>query len=88
MYIVIQHEIRDPNLFQECAGEVFPLPEHLQLHHFLPFVNMKKAVCLYEAPSVKELSNYLDNKLNAASEQFYFPVLTEQARGLPGKPRA
>jgi hypothetical protein len=83
MYIVIQHEIQDPQLFQKCAEEVFPLPEHLQLHQFFPSADMKKAVCLYEAPSVDKLSVYLDAKLNPASEQFYFPVLTENAMGLP-----
>jgi hypothetical protein len=83
MYIVIQHDIQDPQLFQNCAEAVFPLPDHLQLHHFLPSADMKKAVCLYEAPSVENLSTYLDAKLNPASKQFYFPVLTEHAMGLP-----
>lgn len=88
MYIVIQHEIKNPQLFQNCAKEVFPLPDDLQLHHFLPSADMKKAVCLYEAPSVEKLSNYLDAKLKPASEQFYFPVLTEHAMGLPDSVKA
>ena len=83
MFIAIQHQIHDPNKFQQCAKEVFPLPDHLHVHHFFPSADMKKAVCLYEAPSIEELSTYLDKKLNTASTQQYFPVLTENAMGLP-----
>jgi len=83
MYIVIQHEIQNPELYMKCAESAFPLPEYLQLHQFLPAADMKKAVCLYEAPSVEKLSSYLDPKLDPASKQSYFPVLTEHAMGLP-----
>jgi hypothetical protein len=83
MFIAIQHEIHDPKKFQKCAEEVFPLPEHFHVHQFFPSADMKKAVCLYEAPSIDQLSEYLDPKLGAASTQFYFPVLSENAIGLP-----
>lgn len=83
MFIVIQHQIHHPEKFQECAKAVFPLPEELQVHQFLPAPDLSKAVCLYEAPSIERLSQYLDAKLNAASTQRYYPVLTEQAIGLP-----
>lgn len=83
MYIAIEHEIHDPQKFQQCAEAVFPLPDHLHVHQFFPSADMKKAVCLYEAPSVEELSNYLEEKLHQASTQHYFPVLTEHAMGLP-----
>ncbi|MCC5905382.1 MAG: hypothetical protein JJU13_04205 [Balneolaceae bacterium] len=83
MYIAIEHDIHDPDKFQKCAEDVFPLPEDLHVHQFFPSPDLTKAVCLYEAPSVERLSNYLDSKLNPASKQHYFPVLTEQAIGLP-----
>lgn len=83
MFIVIQHQIHHPEKFQQCAKSVFPLPEELHVHQFLPAPDMKKAVCLYEAPSVERLSQYLDTKLNEASTQHYYPVLTEHAIGLP-----
>jgi len=83
MFISIQHQIHNPEKFRECAKEVFPLPETLHVHQFFPSPDLKTAVCLYEAPSVDLLSKYLDSKLNSASKQKYFPVLTEQAIGLP-----
>lgn len=83
MFIAIQHQIHDPKKFQKCAENVFPLPEHLKVCQFFPSTDMKKAVCLYEAPSIEELSQYLDGKLNGASTQSYFPIMTEHAIGLP-----
>lgn len=83
MFIAIQHDIHDLSRFQECAGAVFPLPDGLHFHHFLPANDMQKAVCLYEATSVDRLSEYLDAKLDGASTQRYFPVNEENAMGLP-----
>jgi hypothetical protein len=83
MFITIQHEIHDLSRFQECAGAVFPLPDGLHFHHFLPTNDMQKAVCLYEAPTVDQLRVYLDGKLNGASTQRYFPINEDNAMGLP-----
>ncbi len=85
MFIAIEHKIHDPEKFQECAKEVFPLPDDLHVHQFLPAADMSRAVCLYEAPSIEQLSEYLDSKLAPASTQEYFPVLSEHAIGLPDK---
>ncbi len=81
--IAIEHDIHDPDQFQKCAEDVFPLPADLHVHQFFPAVDMSRAVCLYEAPSVDQLSNYLDGTLGESSTQLYFPVNTEHAIGLP-----
>lgn len=83
MFIAIHHEIHDPEKFQQCAEDVFPLPEELHVHQFFPSEDLSTAACLYEAPSIEKLSAYLDKRLNEASTQHYFPVHTEQAIGLP-----
>lgn len=85
MFIAIEHTIHDAEKFQQCAKEVFPLPDDLHVHQFLPAADMSRAVCLYEAPSIDRLSEYLDSKLAPASKQEYFPVLSEHAIGLPEK---
>jgi hypothetical protein len=82
MFIAIQYEIHDADKFQQCAKEVLPLPDHLNVHQFYPATDMKEAVCLYEAPSIDQLREYLDGKLSVASTQHYFPVMTEHAMGL------
>lgn len=83
MFIAIEHEIHDPAKFQECAEQVFPLPEELRVHHFLPAEDLSRAACLYEAPSMEQLRNYLDSALGDASTQRYFPIAEAHAIGLP-----
>ena len=83
MFIVIQHQIHNSEKFQQCANEVFPVPEELHIHQFLSAPDLTKAFCLYDAPSIERLSQYINDKLNEASSQNYYPVLTEHAIGLP-----
>jgi hypothetical protein len=83
MFIAIEHEIHDAARFQRCAEQVFPLPEDLHVHQFLPANDLSRAACLYEAPSVERLRNYLDPALGDASTQHYFPVAEAHAIGLP-----
>lgn len=87
MFIAIEHEIHDPGRFQECAGRVFPLPPHLKVHQFLPASDLRRAVCLYEAPDIDAVRAHLDTALGDASTQRYFPVAEGQAIGLPPKER-
>jgi hypothetical protein len=87
MFIAIVHDIHDPDQFQARAEHVFPLPEELHVHHFLPATDLSEAVCLYEAPSVSQLRDYLDEKLGDSSTQHYFPVAERGAMGLPRRAR-
>lgn len=83
MFIAIEHEIHDAEAFQECARRVFPLPANLDVHQFLPARDLSRAVCLYEAPSLEEVRDFLDRALAGVSTQRYFAVAEEQAIGLP-----
>ncbi|AGA34691.1 hypothetical protein TVNIR_3054 [Thioalkalivibrio nitratireducens DSM 14787] len=83
MFVTIEHEIHDAARFQPCAEQVFPLPEGLQVHLFLPATDLSRAVGLYEAPSLERLRDHLDPTLGDASTQRYFPVAEERAIGLP-----
>lgn len=83
MFIAIVHDIHDPEGFQQCAEDVFPLPEGLHVHQFFPATDLDQAVCLYEAPSVEEVRDYLDPTLGDASTQRYFPVAEGHTIGLP-----
>lgn len=85
MFIAIKHDIHDPAKFQQRAESVFPLPDGLRLHQFLPADDLSQAVCLYEAPSVDSVSDHLESKLGEASTQRYFPVSDSHAVGLPEK---
>jgi len=83
MFIAIEHSIHDPTRFQSRGEQVFPLPDDLHVHHFLPANDFGRASCLYEAPSIDRLREYLDAKLGDASTQRYFAVADQAAIGLP-----
>lgn len=83
MFIAIEHGIHDSQKFRACAEEVFPLPEDLHVHQFFPADDLRRAVCLYEAPSIDRLRDYLDGRLGDASTQRYFRVAEGEAIGLP-----
>lgn len=83
MFIAIEHRIHDADAFQERGEQVFPLPDDLHVHHFLPATDLSRASCLYEAPSVDRLRTFLDGKLGDASDQTYFPVAETAGMGLP-----
>ncbi|MGH2599776.1 MAG: hypothetical protein ACRDJ9_10350 [Dehalococcoidia bacterium] len=84
MFIASEHEIHDSAKFQACAERVFPLPTGLHVHHFLPATDLSRAACLYEAPSVDHLRDYIDGTLGDASTQRYLTVDEKHAIGLPG----
>lgn len=84
MFIAIEHEIHDPEAFQEGAQRVYPLPEGLRVHQFLPARDLSRGFCLFEAPSVDQVRDYIDGRLGVASTQRYFPVAEDGAIGLPG----
>jgi len=83
MFIAIEHEIHDSDAFQEGAQRVYPLPEDLQVHQFLPASDFSRAVCLFEAPSVDQLRDHIDGTLGESSTQRYFRVAEDNAIGLP-----
>lgn len=83
MFIAIEHRIHDAEAFRERGEQVFPLPDDLHVHHFLPAADLSRASCLYEAPSVDRLRAHLDAKLGDASTQTYFPVAETGGIGLP-----
>jgi hypothetical protein len=60
-----------------------PPPESLRRHQFLTATDLTRAVCLWEAPAVDDLRDYLDPQLEPASTQTYLQVNEERAVGLP-----
>jgi hypothetical protein len=85
MHIVALHRITDPDRFysmnaEEVAGGG---PPGVQGRQFFPATEANTAVCLWEAPSIDSLRDYLDPATAGASENTYFEVDVERAMGLP-----
>jgi hypothetical protein len=83
MFVAICHEIHDPQLWKEKVNQMALPPQSLRRHQFFTATDLTKAACLWEAPSVDELRDYIDPSLEPASTQVYFPVYEERAVGLP-----
>lgn len=83
MFIAIYHEVHDQGLFKEKVNVMAPPPESLRRHQFLTATDLTRAACLWEAPSVDALRDYIDPQLEPASTQTYIEVNEARAVGLP-----
>lgn len=83
MFVAISHEIHDQEVFKHKANAMAPPPDSLRRHQFLIAPDLSRATCLWEAPSVDDLRDYINPALEPASTQTYFPVHEEHAIGLP-----
>ena len=83
MFIAIHHDIHDPALFKQKVNRMTPPPESLRRHQFLTATDVSAAACLWEAPSVDDLRDYIDPQLEPASTQTYLEINEERAVGLP-----
>jgi hypothetical protein len=83
MFVAIHHEIHDRELWKQKVNQMAPPPDSLRRHQFLTSTDIALAACLWEAPSIDELRDYIDPSLEPASTQTYFQVYEERAVGLP-----
>jgi hypothetical protein len=94
MYVVVQHHIKNaetafPRGQRLISGE--GAPEGVKVLQFYPSQDLTEVTCLWEADSVAAVQNRVDTVLGDASENFCYPVASEQAfadhpLGLPATP--
>ncbi len=88
MHIVIQHQINDPVKWEHGAKNIMSmieqnrLPAGLKPLQYLPSADGHKAVCLWEAGSLKALQEFTERETAGARNE-YFEVKSEAAVGLP-----
>lgn len=84
MFVVVKHTVQDPAAFAERGQSLTASPPAgLIPHQFLPDGEGGEAVCLWEAGSLDQVSDYIDTTLGDASSQAYFVVNETYAQGLP-----
>ena len=85
MHVVIQHRIKDPEQF--FAGDPEKVanggPPGVRGRQFAISQDKSAAFCLWEADSVENLRNYMDELTGDSSENTYFEVDGEMSMGLP-----
>lgn len=80
MFIAIQHEITDPELFWHQASTAFANPPAgMRLH--TAFVNEQENLCqcMWEAESIDQLREYLETELTDSSVNTYYEVDPDRA---------
>lgn len=83
MYVIIQHSINAPKKFWEIVKGVTKVPEGMKLHSTLPSGDGRKAVCIWQAPSLTSVKNFVEPAVGALSSNEYFEVNEKNAMGLP-----
>ena len=81
MYIVIEHEISNPTFWE--AVKQTEIPSNLKLHQVLPNGEGTKAVCLWEAATLDQVRDFVEETVGKVSNNNYFAVDAENALGLP-----
>ena len=85
MFIVVQHQISDPQQFWEIAKrETGNLPEGVELISVYPDATGGCAVCLWRAGSLDQVKDFIEGHCAKISTNHYFEVAEDDATGLPG----
>jgi hypothetical protein len=84
MFVVVEHDIKNANAFFGSAESVVGgCPKGIKTIQFFPSSDQKRAVCLWEAPSVEAVKDYLEDKISSSSKNTYYAVDSKVAMGLP-----
>lgn len=83
MYVVVHHRIRDPKKAFPRGEKLLNgdgAPDGVRVLQFYPATDGSLVTCLWEAPSVDSVQDYVDSTLGDASENACYQVDEEQAR--------
>ena len=84
MYIVVHHAISNPAEFWTTAEQVAPnLPSGVTLHHTFPAEDGRTAICVWEAASIRELSDFLEPAVGHLSSNSYYQVPNKEGVVIP-----
>lgn len=89
MHAVIHHTINDLAKWDQSSHRIMSmieqrrLPKGLRPLEFLPSVDGRKAVCVWEADSLNSLRDFVERETAGSARNDYFEVKVENAIGLP-----
>ena len=88
MYVAAIHRISDPDKFFAVAQEALAaLPEGLKVDQMLPSVDGSNALCVWQAPSVQAVREFVDGASNGLAVNEFFEVSAEQAMAGAANPQ-
>jgi hypothetical protein len=84
MFVSVIHRITDPDRFFEIAGSAADkIPPDLRLPEYFSSADRSTTVCLWEAPSVSRVREFLEPLTEGICENEYAEVDTTLSLGLP-----
>lgn len=84
MYIVVQHSISDPvNFLKHAEAANAKMPPALKLHHVFSAPDGTKAVCVWEAPSITAVKDFLEPAVGKYGRNEYYEVPNKEGAVLP-----
>jgi hypothetical protein len=86
MFFVVHHTITDPESAFPRGQNLLDgngAPAGVRVREFYPTRDKADVFCLWEGNSLEEVRNYVDATMGDSSQQAYFEVDAEIARGLP-----
>lgn len=84
MYVLVHHEVHDPERFWSTAEEAIPaIPEGLALHLTIPAKDGSCATCLWEGESVQAVREFLEPALGEVATNRYFEAENREGVALP-----
>ncbi len=87
MYIMVQHTISDPATFHSRAEEAnASMPSNLKLHHVFSTPDGTKAVCVWEAPSITAVKDFLEPAVGKYGRNEYYEVPNKEGVVIPRIP--
>lgn len=82
MFVSVIHRITDPERFFEMAGNA-TIPEDLRLPQVLSNADRSTTVCLWEAPSVQRVREFLEPLTAGICKNEYAEIDVSLSSGLP-----
>jgi hypothetical protein len=84
MYVIVQHQISDPERFFAAAQQgMADLLQGLTLYQVSPARGGRAATCLWEAGSIENLQSFLEPAVGNVAQNTYYEVDEPNAFGLP-----
>jgi len=84
MFVSVIHRISDPDKFRETvAANVGKIPSDLRLPQYFSSDDHRTMVCLWEAPSVQRVKDFLEPLFTGVSVDEYVAVDQGASSGLP-----
>ena len=84
MYVVVNHAISDTSKFWASAESLTgALPAGLKVIHTFPAPDGRKAVCVWEGPSVEAVRGFLDPATAGMALNDYFEAPNKEGMAMP-----